>query len=122
MSKLVNLVSYRSKKRKAYLARHGARIDRIITKFVQTQVDVTIQELARHYQAGSLARYEDAWDYVHFREVLAEILDQAIGRALFEILRAQRWFDHRMVSQEEVVERALRSYIQDQCQVAQSAP
>ena len=122
MSSLVNLGSYRSKKRKAYLVRHGARIDRIIAKFVQTQVDVTIQELARHYQAGSLARYEDAWDYVHFREVLAESLDQAIGQTLFAILQAQRWFDQSMLSQEDVVERALRSYLQDQCQYATHAP
>lgn len=118
MSKLISLRGYRSKRRQAYMARYGARIDRIIETFVDTHVDVTLGEMQSLYMAGNLAPAPESWDYVHFREVLAEVLDEVIGKALYNVLDGQYWFDKRMMSQDEVVERALRSYIMEQCDFA----
>ena len=118
MSKLLSLRGYRAKKRQGYLARYNARIDRIIEIFVETHIDVTLGEMQSLYMAGSLAPAPEAWDYVHFRETLAEVLDEVFGKVLYEQLTAQYWFDTRMMSQDEVIERALRSYIMEQCEYA----
>jgi hypothetical protein len=115
MSKLVSLRGFRSKRRQAYLARYGARIDRIIEIFVDSHIDVTFREMQSLYMAGELSPAPEAWDYVHFREILAEVIDKVFGKLLYEQLNAQYWFDTGMISQDEVVERALRSYITEQC-------
>ena len=118
MNKVISLRGYRSKRRQTYLARYGGRIDRIIETFVDQHVDVTLSEMQSHYMAGSFSPAPEAWDYVHFREILAEVLDEVIGKTLYALLNSQYWFDTRMMSQDEVVERALRSYITEQCEYA----
>jgi hypothetical protein len=118
MTKLISLRAYRSKRRQAYLARHGARIDRIIEKFVSQQIDVTFREMQSHYLAANHEPAPEAWAYVHFREILAEVIDEVFGPALYTLLRGQYWFEPRMMSQDEVVERAVRSYIMEQCDYA----
>ncbi len=118
MSQLIQLNSYRRRRRQSYLARHGSRIDHIIQKFIQNHVDFTFRELSRMYQADLASVSEEAWDYVDFREVLGEVLDHVIGEALYGLLKSQYWFDRCLISQEEVMDRALRAYITEQCEVA----
>jgi hypothetical protein len=118
MSKLISLRAYRSKRRQTYLARYGGRIDRLIERFVSQQIDITFREMQSHYLASNLGTASESWDYVHFREILAEVIDEVFGKALYELLRGQFWFEPHMVSQDEAVELAVRSYIMEQCDYA----
>lgn len=118
MSTLVSLRDYRSKQRQAYMARHGTRINRIIERFVTLHVDVSLGEMQSLYMEGNRAAIPETWDYVHFREILAEVFDEVIGKTLYAALEGHYWFDRRMISREEVVERALRSYIMEQTEYA----
>ncbi len=118
MSNLVNLANYRRKSRKAYLAKYGARLDHFVERFVRQNIDVDFRQLADDFVAGSYGDMQEAWDYVHFRETLAEALNEAFGQALYHLLKGEKWFDTRMITQEELVDRCLSSYIMSRCQYA----
>jgi hypothetical protein len=116
MGTVVNLALYRRKSRKDFLAKHGARIDRVVERFVN-DIDVDFRQLAADYQ-DRYGTGQASWDYVEFREILAEAIDEAFGRALYEQLRAQRWFDNRLITKEEIIERCLSTYVLSQCAYA----
>ena len=116
MSSVINLATYRRKSRKAYLAKHGTRIDRLVERFVRSNVDVDFLQLAEDYQAGRFGAEQASWDYVHFREILAEALDEVVGKALYQLLLAQPWFDNRLITQDEIVERCVSTYVLGRCE------
>jgi hypothetical protein len=118
MSNLVNLATYRRKSRKAYLAKYGARLDLFVERFARQNIDVDFRQLADDFVAGRYGTSQEAWDYVHFRETLADALNEAFGQALYQSLRAERWFDYRQITRDEIVERCLSSYIMSRCQYA----
>ena len=118
MSNVVCLRSYRSKNRKDYLAKHGARIDRFIAEFVQKHLAMDFRNLAALYQDGKWECSEAAWDYIDFREILREAIEQALSQSLLDELRLQPWFDDRYISYDSVMERCVSTYIIDQCEYA----
>lgn len=118
MSNVITLATYRRRSRKAYLAKYGGRLDLFVERFVRSQMDIDFRQLADDYVSGRYGEHQEAWDYVHFREALAEALDELFGHALYQELRAQRWFDPRMITQEEIVDRCLSTYIMARCQYA----
>jgi len=118
MSKVVHLANYRRKTRQAYLAKHGTRLDRFVERFVSLNLDVDFRQLAEDYQASRYGDSRAAWDYVHFREILAEALDEAFGAAIYKLLLQQPWFDYRLITQEEIVDRCLSQYVLSRCEYA----
>lgn len=118
MSKVINLEVYRRRSRKAYLAKYGARLDLFVERFVGSHMDLDFRQLADDYVSGRYGEHQEAWDYVHFREVLAEALDEVFGNTLYRELRTQRWFDPMMITQEEIIDRCLSTYIIDRCRYA----
>lgn len=118
MSTVVNLATYRRKSRKAYLAKYGARLDRFVERFVRQNIDVDFRQLADDFVAGRYGATQEAWDYVYFRETLADALNEAFGQALYQSLRLERWFDYRQITRDELVDRCLSSYIMSRCQYA----
>ena len=118
MGNLINLASYRRKTRQAYLAKHGNRIDLFVEKFVRANIDIDLRQLAVDYESGSYGGAQASWDYVHFREVLAEALDRAFGQVLYDLLLAQSWFDQKLITQEEIVDRCLSTYVLSRCDTA----
>lgn len=118
MSKVIQLATYRSRSRKAYLAKYGARLDRFVERFVRQNIDVDFRQLADDFVAGRYGVSQEAWDYVRFRETLAEALNDAFGKALYQLLQGERWFECRWITQEEVIDRCLSTYIMSRCQYA----
>ncbi len=110
MSKVINLASYRGRSRKAYLAKHGGRIDLFVQKFLQLNLDVDFEQLTLDYQAGRFGG-ENSWDYVHLRELLADAMDAAFGNVLYQLLQKQPWFDQRLITQGQVIDRCLSSIV-----------
>jgi hypothetical protein len=119
---VISLDQYRRKSRQAYLAKHDGRIERLIDRFVKTHVDVDFRQLAEDYQSGQsgqhLGQAEGAWDYVEFREILTDAFDSAYGRVLWDQLMAERWFDPRIITRDEITERCLSAYIMARCHYA----
>ena len=120
MRSVINLATYRRKSRKAYLAKHGSRIDRFVERFVRSHIDVDFRHLAEDYQAGRFGADQASWDYVHFREILAEALDEVFGKTLYRLLLAEPWFDNRLITQDEIIERCLSTYVLSRCETARS--
>jgi hypothetical protein len=111
MNNVVNLARYRSKTRKAYLAKYGSRIDRLLANFIRNHMDVDFLQLAEDYQSGRQDLDMVSWDYVDFREILTESLDQVFGAKLYELLKQQPWFDSALIRQDEIVERCLTTFV-----------
>jgi len=116
MSNVLNLAQYRKRTRKTYLSKYGTRLNRFLERFVEQHMTVDFRQMASDYQAGRFAAYEGAWDYVHFREILAEAMDEVFGELLYGELQKERWFDARVVTKDELVERCLSLYIMNECQ------
>lgn len=110
MSNVISLSEYRQRHRGQFLRKHKLRLERFISRFVQTHIDVDFQEIARGYQAAC-ALSEAAWDYVQFREVLSEALEESIGNSLVQALQREHWFDPRLITKDEIIERTLSIYI-----------
>jgi hypothetical protein len=111
MSNVISLANYRRSSRKAYLAKNGARLNRFVERFVKQYVDVDFRQFTLDYQANQRQWADAAWDYVEFREVLAEALDAAFGSEIYRLLAAEPWFDRRMITQEEVIDRCITIFI-----------
>lgn len=111
MSNIICLANYRRVSRKAYLAKNGARLNRFVERFVRQYVDVDFRQFTMEYQANKAHGMDIAWDYVEFREVLAEALDAAFGSEIYRMLEAEPWFDRRMITQEEVIDRCITTFI-----------
>jgi hypothetical protein len=121
MSKVISLKGYRNKTRQAYWAKNGARLDRFLARFIQNHIEDDFRQIALDYQAARHAMQDASWDYVHFREILAEAMDEVFGRALYGMLQAQLWFDARVVTRDEVMDRCLSMYIMNECQQASTS-
>jgi hypothetical protein len=117
MGNVINLANYKSNCRKSYLAKHRSRLDLFVARFVSSNIDVDFRTLAAEYQDRH-GGYQEAWDYVDFRELLEEAFEQAFSAVLSEELKKQRWFDGRHVTHAEVLDRCLSAYIIEQCSYA----
>ena len=118
MNNLILLDDFRKKKRKIFLLKHKAQLERFIARFIDQHLDMDLLRFAfgRVSQEGDFQ--EESWDYVEFREILAEVIDQAIGRELYQLLKEEAWFDSRLMTRDEVIERCLSDYILTQCNYA----
>lgn len=119
MQNIVELTDYKRKLRKSFLAKHKARLDLFIGRFINQHLDMDLLRLSytQHDGVDGLSQ-EESWDYVAFREILVDALDQTIGTELYSQLKRERWFDSRVVTRDEVIERCLSGYILNQCQYA----
>jgi len=118
MSQVIHLANYKRKSRQAYLAKHGQRLDRFVERFVSERIDFDFRQLAQDYQAGHYGNAQDSWDYVHFREILADALNEVFGTLLYKLLLAQSWFDDRLITRDEIIDRCLSTYIMSHCEYA----
>jgi hypothetical protein len=110
MSNVVHLAAFRRKTRKVFLGKHGARLDRFIQRFISAHIDVDFRQIQDDYQEVC-ARSGTSWDYMRFREVLMEALDEVFGKTLYEQLVREHWFDSKLITKDEIVERCLRAYV-----------
>jgi hypothetical protein len=120
MSNIIKLADFRHRSRKDFLAKHGGRLDTFVERFVSLNIDIDFRQLAHDYQANGVGPDESAWDYVHFREILSEALEKTFGDLLYRSLIEQHWFDQKLISKDEVIDRCLVTYIMSQCQYALS--
>ncbi len=111
MSKVINLDQFRRKNRKAYLAKYSDRLDKLISTFVMTHIDTDFRQLASDFLTGKYGSNEEAWDYVDFRELLSEAIDQVFGDMLMDLIKTQHWYDRTMISRDEIIERSITAYV-----------
>ena len=118
MSNVISLKTFRYRTRKAFLVKYGTRLDGFLAQFIQTQIEDDFRGMAMDYQAGRSAVQDASWDYVHFREILAEAMDEVFGRVLYDLLLLQPWFDGKLVARDEIMDRCLSMYIMNECNYA----
>jgi hypothetical protein len=118
MKNVIALHEYRKKQRKTFLLKHKAQLERFIARFIDQHLDMDLLRLTYERVSDNFGSQEESWDYVEFREILADAIDQAIGLELYLLLKQQSWFDHRLIGRDEIVERCLSDYILSQCHVA----
>ena len=113
MGQVISLAQQRRRRRQAYLAKHGSRLDRFVARWVATTIDVDLAQLANDFQRGRLDVAQETWDYNQFRDVLVDALNEAFGRDLYALLASQTWFDRTHISRDEIIERCLSHYVLD---------
>lgn len=110
MSKVIQLAVFRRSTRKAFLGKYGPRLDRFIRRFIESNIDVDFRQIQDDYQ-DLCARAGTSWDYIHFREILTDALDELFGKTLYDLLLREPWFDARLITKDEIIERCLSAYV-----------
>lgn len=140
MENVILLNRYRHKQKKAWLAKHGPRLDRFIDLFIHSNFNVDFQLVSDAYQhernhrqlslacdgtfdnvLGSGEGYpaegagyvmsDLAWDYHDLRDVLETAITDAFGDVLWQELEKQYWYDSKCFSRDEVLDRLLTRFI-----------
>jgi len=111
MGHLVNLKSFRKKKRDEFYRKHGSKLDIFILRFMNENFPTDFFQIALYYQELQMQNEELLWDYVAFRDLLIDAVEKTFGSALMNELEKQPWFDRLSISKEEVVERCLSIFI-----------
>jgi len=140
MDNVVLLNRYRHKQKKAWLAKHGSRLDRFIEQFIHANFNVDFQLVSDAYQhertsqqlnlacdgtfdrannvsesycadTSSYVMSDLAWDYHDLRDVLETAITDAFGDVLWQELEKQYWYDSRCFSRDEVLDRLLTRFI-----------
>jgi hypothetical protein len=115
---VISLIAYRRNSRKAYFAKHSNTIDTFLRNFIATNFDFDFRKITDAYQGQVGGDSSMAWDYVDFREVLREAMQQVFGKFLVKEMRCQHWFDPKFISDEQIIDRCLSTFILDQCEYA----
>ena len=118
MSNIICLATHRKRRRQNFLVQHGRRLDQYIEWFVCSHININFRQITIAYQMVQMEHAQQAWDYIDFREILRESIEEAFGPALVSALHRQPWFDRRLVSDDEILDRCLSIYILGSCRSA----
>ena len=120
MENVILLNRYRHKQKKAWLSKHGPRLDHFIDSFIHQNFNVDFKLVSdTYFQDRQIAMCGDssitvnelAWDYHDLREVLETAIADAFGEILWQDLSKQYWYDSRCFSRDEVLDRLLTRFI-----------
>jgi len=111
MNNVIDFQNYKIEKRRDWLNKHNAQLDRFIGKFLGMNVRTDYPQVSSFYQAHKYDNSESSWDYSELREKIRDGLEDILGDALYESLQAQWWFEQKFVRKEEVIDRCLSTYI-----------
>lgn len=120
MENVILLNRYRHKQKKAWLSKHGPRLDRFIDFFINSNFNVDFKLVSDVYQHDLKTERgmhiegvasDLAWDYHDLREVLETAIADAFGEVLWQELEKQYWYDRRCFSRDEVLDRLLTRFI-----------
>lgn len=118
MKNVIVLQEYKKTRRKSFLVKHKRQLERFISKFIDQNLDMDLLRSTYENVAHNFYYQENSWDYVEFREILADSIDRTIGLELYQNLKQQSWFDATLITRDEIVERCLSDYILSQCSYA----
>lgn len=107
---MVQIADFRGRSRKSFYRKYGSRLDRFIKRFIDTHIDVDFIQIQEDYQE-LCSKSGTSWDYIRFRELLAEALDEVFGKTIYAQLRRELWFDAKLITKDEVIERCLSVYV-----------
>lgn len=108
---IINLTVYRNKKRQGWFLKHRRRLEKITSNFLDIAIGIPFEELQYLHMQQSKSELLDSWDYIDFRELLYESMEQIISEHLWEELVCYRWFNPQLFTKEELVYFAFNLYI-----------
>jgi len=108
---VVDLRKYRHRQRKTWLAKYGVRLDRFVANFIALHFHDDFARVSAIYQTQCREEAQLCWDYHDLRETLEEAIATTFGDQIYGELQRQFWFDERIVSRDEVMERVTSSFV-----------
>ncbi len=111
MSGVTNLAQYRQQRRTLYLKSHSHLLEKFFAGFVSRHFKETYSILTAQYMSCKVLQNEMAWDYHDFRDSLREAIGDVYGDLIWAEIRNTYWFDHKLMSRDEVVDRCTTYFI-----------
>lgn len=102
---------FRKLQRRRFLDRFGRRLDQHISEFIRSHMGDDFMQLTRGYVHDAASHELPSWDYQDFRDLLEKALFESMGLDLIHSLSKTSWFDERIITNEEVMERCTSAYI-----------
>jgi hypothetical protein len=109
MSKDTNIIQmsgFKSQKQRQFYKKYRTRMD----SFIRSRIPQDwASELLQHIEAyqHNHSDLETVWDYSDARDVLLEFVSDEVAKDVYDSLKEQYWFDHKLVPLEAVAERCL---------------
>ena len=111
MKSVANLNQYRAYRKKIWLKKHAQNLNSFFHDYIVCNIGISYQKIYESYQNTQYIHAEVAWDYVDFRESLITALEESVLDHLYEELKYQNWFDYKIISKEEIIDRFVSLYI-----------
>ncbi len=110
LGNIVNLSVYRNKKKNSWLKQHEGKLFQEMKNFNSPLMDEGFDQLYRDYVTAQSSCNNPSWDYIHFRDLIFEYW-QEIFATLYQEISQRSWFDARLISKEEVLERCFNLFL-----------
>ena len=111
MSRIVNLIEYKQKRKKLFLEKNKSFLDDYIRTFIYMNCGLSYDVFQQHYMNVKQQENEMAWDYMDFRDTLSEAVTEVVGTSLWEDIQRQQWFRPGLLSRDEVMDRMVSLFI-----------
>jgi len=119
MGAVIEMKKYRKRNRELFLRQHGEKLDRSIKTFMLGNMDLDFMGIAEQYLNEKASNNELAWDYLDLRDELREAIAQTFGPEILKELRSKGWFDAKLVTEDEIIDRCLSAFIlNDQAKIS----
>lgn len=118
MSEVTNLSRYRQQRRTLYLKSHSHHLEKFFASFVARYFKETYDIISSQYMSCKVSQNEMAWDYHDFRDSLKEAIADVYGDLIWSEISKLYWFDPRLISRDEVMDRCTTYFILAETAVA----
>jgi len=105
MGKVIDLAGYRTLKKRSYLKKYDAHIQKFVSHFIYRNVRCSFESMSHSYIVAKQREHAVAWDYCDFRDTLREAMEEVFGQQIWEECNRHYWFDARYLSRDEIIER-----------------
>ncbi|SMF21644.1 hypothetical protein [Pseudobacteriovorax antillogorgiicola] len=111
MSRIVDLTEYKQQRKKLFLEKNKTFLDDYIRGFIYSHCQLSYDVFQQHYLNARQQDNEMAWDYLDFRDTLAEVVTDVIGASLWTDIQRQPWFRKGLLNRDEVMDRMISLFI-----------
>ena len=111
MTDIIDIKSFRAKKRRMWIARYHLLLDQEIDEFLSKSRNIDVAQMSASYQGICYDLGQISWGYEDLRESMFKAMDALVTTELYELLKKRPWFDATLISKDQIVEYCLNRFI-----------
>lgn len=111
MGKIIELSKFKQDRKTAFLKSHEMRLEQFFEGFLNRHFQESFHIISEQYLAFRVNANEMDWDYHDFRDALKDAIAIVYGEQIWLEANATRWFNPKLISKDEVIDRCTSYFI-----------